>query len=97
MIGKESLGTVMGESCRFRPSKQIVFLRAIHARCVFMFVEIVYPCLPFGHFEIIIAMCILCNVGDAIFIHVVANEVDSRISETVSSIFPSVVALESNV
>ena len=72
----------MGESCRFKPSKQVLFLKAIHARCVFMFLEIVYPCLPFRHFEIIVAMGILCNIGDAIFIHVVANEVDSRVSET---------------
>ena len=51
---------------------------AVQPRCMFMFVEIVYPCFLFGYFERIIALCILCNemyIKKQVHPNTLANEI----------------------
>ena len=81
MVGKESLETAVGNFSARSPLEERLFVWVGNPRCMFMFVKIVNPCIALGHFKVVIPICIFGNVADAIFIHVVANEVDSRVLE----------------
>ena len=81
MVGKESLETAVGNFSGLSPLEDSMFFWVRNPRCMFMFVEIANPCIALGHFEVVIPIGVFGNVADAIFIHVVANEVDSRVLE----------------